>query len=154
MRLIAWALTAMKWVFPCQETRVWSTSLTKDSLTRSVGWKVWLVDSRLRNFDAMTRRSSYNTDISRLTPDRSPRWITDMSSEISCDGCDIDPLLGSINFKYRATACAKQGGSAFDPQTFGGATVACSDSLSRVERPHDSAHQETSWRRTSLAFRD
>src|SRR6185503_18011883 len=53
----------------------------------------WLDDSRLRNFEARVRRSSYSADISRLTPDRSPweRWL--ISSEISSDGCGIPSLL-------------------------------------------------------------
>src|SRR6185436_280369 len=92
MRRIACALTAMKWVFPCQETLVWSTSLRKDSFTRSVGWNVWLDDSRLRNLEARVRRSSYIADISRPTPDRSPWEIRVIRAVISSDG--ILPLLG------------------------------------------------------------
>src|SRR5689334_15405925 len=93
MRRIAWALTAMKCVLPCHETRVWSTSLRKDSFTRSVGWNVWLDDSRFRNFDARVRRSSYITDIRRRTPDRSPCEIRAIRSEISSDDSAILPLL-------------------------------------------------------------
>jgi hypothetical protein len=57
--------------------------LRHDSFTRSVGWNVWFEDSRLRNFDAIVRRSSYSRDINRLTPDRSPREIRDIRSDSS-----------------------------------------------------------------------
>src|SRR5436189_6451762 len=95
MRRIAWALTARKWVRPCQEIRVCPTSFRKDSFTRSVGWNVCPEDSRVRKREATDLKSSYSSLMRRPTLDRSP--------------CERDASI-------RLSSCGDIGMVAFSPQ--------------------------------------